>query len=224
MASADRYETVSRVKPYYEMDAQLAVRLDRCNLADEILEQIGNDHSTDADPLWEAEWFSDNLQLSFALQRDLYNDEDMYWLGVTSYGCSDSEWYGFTRRYASIDWVPSNETSDEEVTPAEDLVLWRQLVKELDGYLATSGIDKNNVEPDPFWNQVFGELILSVYADEIVTDHIKRVANGEAVDHETEVEEVMYYLQWKYPIDEEQAADILWRAEDWERWGYGQQA
>ena len=222
MARPELNTQLTEPKPYHDVEVQWAIRFDRANFADAILNQVGNDHSTDHDPLWEAEWSADSLGKNIFLRREVFNDDiDIYWIGVSDYDAEQAVWYGFTREYACISWMPNEEVDSEDIGPEEDLALWRQLVKELDIYLDTAPIRRASIERDPYWRELFDDVILSVYADDAeIKEYVIETALGVEYSDRA-MDQLIGRLCLKHRLDDFAVQELISRAEYWASEGMG---
>ena len=218
MARPELNTSLAEPKPYHDQDIQWAIRFDRANFADAILAKIGSDHSTDQYPLWEAEWSADSVSKNVFLRREVFNgdeDIDMYWLGVSEYDEKQAIWYGFTREFACISWMPNEEVDSEDIAPEDDLALWRQLVGEVDMYLDTAPVRRVTIEPDNYWDELFDEIILSLHADDpIVKDYIQQVESGVEYNPKA-LSDMIGRLCVKRRIEEPEAREVVMRAVEW---------
>lgn len=160
----------SQTSPYPDSLIEQAEWMDTRFLAEAIIRQRGDDHSTDSDPLWEASWSSSSLNKDFELSRE--NDEGfiLYELKITDID-GKVEYIGFGNETTDISLTDGEEGMEVVYAATEDSDICRELEAELAIYLRTAVIDSRKLPLNPIWSTLFENMMVRMALEDTVVIH-----------------------------------------------------
>ena len=132
-------------------------------LAESVILQIGYDHSTDDDNLWEANWYSEKFRKNFELSRESDEEGVVYWLEIRhSDGYVDR--IGFDPDFDAVSYIEGEEGEEIVYDGINDPNVCRAIEIELKEYLRSAPIDHEAVPSSPVWERLFSRILVRMAA------------------------------------------------------------
>ncbi|HET7320362.1 MAG TPA: hypothetical protein VFI84_02110 [Candidatus Saccharimonadales bacterium] len=163
----------SHTRPFPDSLVEQAEWMDTRYLAEAVIRQIGYDHSTDVDTLWEATWSSTRLNKDFELAREIDEGSGLYELKVTDI-TGKVEYIGFGNDCADVSFTDGEEGMEVVYSASEDADICREIEAELSTYLRSAVIDKSKLPLTPIWSTLFENIMVRLaLEDEVVTNYFR---------------------------------------------------